>query len=96
MSSRPAIRRLNVGVVGIGRIGRQHALNALHQVPRTTLTCACSPAPQDHTWAGEHLVPHGVHVYSTLEEMLAAEIPAGLDVVIIASTTVFHARQIIQ
>lgn len=97
MSSRPAARRLNVGVIGIGRMGRQHALNALHQVPRTNLVCVCSPAPQDHAWAEEHLVPHGVHVYHTVDEMLDAKVPShGLEAVVIASTTVYHKDQVIQ
>lgn len=81
-------RRLAIGVVGIGRIGRQHALNALRAVPRTRLTCACSPAPADLEWADEHLVPYGVRVYRTLDELLAGE--PDLEAVVVASTTKFH------
>lgn len=81
-------KRLNIGVVGIGRIGRQHALNALHAVHRTRLTCACSPAPADLEWAEEHLVPYGVRVYRTLEELLAGE--PDLEAVVVASTTKLH------
>ncbi|KAB2580273.1 scyllo-inositol 2-dehydrogenase (NAD(+)) [Lasiodiplodia theobromae] len=84
-------RRLAIGVVGIGRIGRQHALNALHNVHRTKLLCACSPAPQDLEWADEHLVPYGVNVYPSFEEMIAEP---GLEAVIIASTTKVHYEQV--
>lgn len=75
-------------------MGRQHALNALHQVARTHLVCVCSPAPQDHAWAEEHLVPHGVKVYRTVDDMFDAEL--SLEAVVIASTTVHHKDQVIQ
>jgi myo-inositol 2-dehydrogenase/D-chiro-inositol 1-dehydrogenase len=85
-------KRLAIGVVGLGRIGRQHALNALHSVPRTQLLSACSPAPADLEWAQEHLVPYGVKIYSNFEEMLEHQ---GLEALLIASTTVVHHEQVI-
>ncbi|KAM5345665.1 hypothetical protein ACJ41O_011526 [Fusarium nematophilum] len=86
----PPTRKLKVGVVGIGRMGRRHAINVLHKVPRATLLCACSPAEADLIWGDEHLTPHGVHVVPTFEEMI--ETP-GLEAVIIASATHLHAEQ---
>lgn len=86
-ASRPTPRVLNYGVVGIGRMGQQHALNILRLVPRARLVCACSPAKADLVWAESNLVPHGVAVFSTFEEMI--QFP-GLDAVVIASITELH------
>ena len=80
-------RLLNVGVVGIGRMGQRHAMNLLRLVPRAKLVCACSPAEADLRWADEHLVPSGVAVFRTFEEMV--EFPA-LQAVVIASATALH------
>ncbi|KAK7533870.1 NAD-binding Rossmann fold oxidoreductase family protein [Phyllosticta citribraziliensis] len=91
LAKKPEPRRLALGVVGIGRIGRQHCLNALHGVWRTKLVSACSPAPADLEWADEHLVPFGVNVYRSFEDMIAEP---GLEALIIASTTKVHHVQV--
>lgn len=80
-------RVLNFGVVGIGRMGQQHALNILKSVPRAKLVCACSPAKADLDWAESNLIPHGVAIFPTFEEMI--QFP-GLDAVVIASITELH------
>lgn len=80
-------RILNVGVVGIGRMGQLHALNLLRFIPRARLVCACSPAEADLRWAETELIPHGVSVFRTFEEMI--EFP-GLNAVVIASLTELH------
>ena len=85
--SKPSPRKLSVGVVGIGRMGQRHALNLLRLVPRATLVCACSPADVDIEWAEEQLVPYGVAVFRTFEEMIDF---LGLQAVIIASATSLH------
>uniref|UniRef100_A0A8H7NMA4 Gfo/Idh/MocA-like oxidoreductase N-terminal domain-containing protein n=1 Tax=Bionectria ochroleuca TaxID=29856 RepID=A0A8H7NMA4_BIOOC len=82
-------RKLNVGVVGIGRMGQKHALNILHSVPRATLLCACSPAEADLAWGNEYLKPYNVRVVATFEDLIDTP---GLDAVIVASSTELHAR----
>lgn len=82
-----APRVLKFGVVGIGRMGQKHALNILRLVPRAKLVCACSPAKADLEWAESNLVPHGIAISPTFEEMI--QFP-GLDAVVIASSTEFH------
>ncbi|KAL1964414.1 hypothetical protein VTN77DRAFT_6972 [Rasamsonia byssochlamydoides] len=86
-------RRLNIGVVGIGRMGQRHALNILHHVPRANLLCVCSPAKSDLEWADKHLKPYGVQIYETFEEMI--ETP-GLEAVVIASVTALHAKHTVE
>lgn len=88
VSNKP--KRLNIGVVGIGRMGQRHALNILHLVPRANLLCVCSPAKPDLEWADQHLKPYGVQIYETFEQMI--ETP-GLEAVVISSATALHASQ---
>lgn len=80
-------RTLNIGVVGIGRMGQQHALNVLRLIPRAKLVCVCSPAKADLEWAETNLTPYGVAIFETFEELI--EFP-GLNAVVIASITELH------
>ncbi|KAM3421969.1 Inositol 2-dehydrogenase [Cercospora zeina] len=91
-SGRSQPKRLAIGVVGLGRIGRQHALNALHHVLRTELLCACSPMDGDQEWAAQHLEPYGVKIYQSFDDMIQHE---RLEALLIASTTVVHCEQVI-
>ncbi|KAM0708886.1 hypothetical protein Q7P35_002922 [Cladosporium inversicolor] len=83
--------RLALGVCGLGRMGKQHALNTLDASPRVSLVAACSPLDADMEWAQEHLAPHGVLLYRTLEEMLEY---AKIEALLIASTTKAHYEQV--
>ncbi|OGM42338.1 hypothetical protein ABOM_007872 [Aspergillus bombycis] len=85
-------RQVGVGVIGIGRMGRQHALNLL-RTPSAKLICACSPAQADMDWAGKSLAPYGVSIWSSFEDMLNAP---GLEAVVIASATPFHQPQTLE
>jgi myo-inositol 2-dehydrogenase/D-chiro-inositol 1-dehydrogenase len=87
LASRNKPRVLRFGVVGIGRMGQLHALNILRLVPQAKLVCACSPAKADLEWAETNLIPHGVAVYPTFEEMI--QFP-GLDAVVVASLSELH------
>lgn len=79
--------KLNIGVVGIGRMGQRHALNLLHRVPRAHLLCVCSPAPHEIEWVNQHLKPEGVQVFASFDEMICTP---GLQAVVIASSTNLH------
>jgi myo-inositol 2-dehydrogenase/D-chiro-inositol 1-dehydrogenase len=82
-----ATGELNVGVVGLGRMGQRHALNILQRVSGARLFSVCTPAPHELQWAREHLEPQGVQVFAEFDDMIG--IP-GLEAVIIASSTPLH------
>jgi myo-inositol 2-dehydrogenase/D-chiro-inositol 1-dehydrogenase len=83
--------RLALGVCGLGRMGKQHALNALYASPRVSLAAACSPLDADIKWAQEHLAPHGVQLYRNLEDMFEH---TKIQALLIASTTKVHYEQV--
>lgn len=82
--------KANIGVVGLGRMGQRHVLNILHQVPRAKLFAVCTPASHEIEWAKAKLVPDGVLVFQSFEEMIHTP---GLDAVVIASPTELHIAQ---
>ena len=38
---------LNLAIVGLGRLGKRHALNLHQQVPQARLIAACSPVAEE-------------------------------------------------
>ncbi|KAF2105351.1 hypothetical protein BDV96DRAFT_509501 [Lophiotrema nucula] len=89
----PQIRRLQVAVSGLGRMGARHANHFLHRTPRAELVAAFSPDPKEIEWAKEHLEPWGVKLYTEFDEMLKHE---GLEAVCVATATTVHAEQTIK
>ncbi|KAE8380461.1 hypothetical protein BDV26DRAFT_279528 [Aspergillus bertholletiae] len=83
-------RKLNIGVVGLGRMGQRHALNVLHYVPRARLHSVCSVAPHELQWAKDYLQPEGVKIFSEYDQMIRTP---GLEAVVIASPTALHIDQ---
>lgn len=85
------MKKIRIGMVGLGRLGKHHAHNLQFQVNQAELTAACSIVPEELHWAQETLeVPH---VFQDYETLLAS---GTIDAVFIASSTSEHARQIIQ
>ena len=79
---------LNIGIAGLGRLGRRHAIDLAHRVPGARLIAACNPSPQALDWARAEL---GVgRVYQEFEQFVADE---RLDAVVLASPTTAHASQ---
>ena len=87
------VRKLQVAVSGLGRMGARHALHFLEKTPRAELVAACDPDPKSRAWAQSRLAPFGTKIYSDYNEMLAHE---GLEAVVVACITTLHAEQAIQ
>ncbi|MGM1045419.1 MAG: Gfo/Idh/MocA family protein [Bacillota bacterium] len=84
-------KRISVGLVGLGRLGRQHAENLAFRIPHCTLTAVCSVKEEEVEAAKRDLgVPYG---YTDYEEMLRNN---ELDAIFIASPSGFHCKQIEQ
>jgi myo-inositol 2-dehydrogenase/D-chiro-inositol 1-dehydrogenase len=81
---------VRIGIAGLGRMGRRHAQNLAHRVQGAELIAACSPVPDELTWARDTL---GVaDVYADYAQLLAHP---GLDAVFLVTPTTLHAGQII-
>ncbi|KAL8789181.1 MAG: hypothetical protein Q9213_001288 [Squamulea squamosa] len=84
--------RLKVGLSGLGRMGKRHALHFLNRTPRAKLVAISTPDDAEIDWAREHLEPYGVALYRSYEDMLRHD---GLQAVVIVSITSVHAKQAI-
>ncbi|KAK6697778.1 hypothetical protein SNK05_010627 [Fusarium graminearum] len=84
-----ASRKLQIGVAGLGRMGKRHAQNFDQNVSRAVLVAVSSPDAEERKWAAENLA-HGVAIYENYDDMLAHQ---GLDAVCVASATAVHAGQ---
>ncbi|KJB85961.1 myo-inositol 2-dehydrogenase [Paenibacillus sp. E194] len=84
-------KQISVGLVGLGRLGRQHADNLAHRIPNCKLMAVCSVIPEEVEEAQQELkVPYG---YTNYEDMLRNQ---ELDAIFIASPSSYHCEQIEQ
>ena len=81
---------LRVGMAGLGRLGRRHALNLAHRVPGATLAAVCSPLDTDLAWARETLP--GARRYDDYAALVA---DATLDALWLVTPSALHAQQIV-
>jgi myo-inositol 2-dehydrogenase/D-chiro-inositol 1-dehydrogenase len=83
-------RPVQLGIAGLGRMGRRHAENFARRVPGAALLAACSPVAEETAWARGEL---GVAAtYAAYEDLLGHP---GLDAIVLATPTALHADQII-
>ena len=63
------MKKLKIGIVGLGRLGKVHAANIAYKISNAELTAACSIVPAELEYAKAEL---GVtDVYADYREMLA-------------------------
>jgi myo-inositol 2-dehydrogenase/D-chiro-inositol 1-dehydrogenase len=82
------MRKIKIGIVGLGRLGKRHAYNLANLVPGVDLIAACSPVQAELDWATTELgIPR---LFKSFDQMLAE---ADIDAVWIASSSVHHSAQ---
>lgn len=81
---------LNVGIAGLGRLGKRHAEQLARNAPGARLIAACSPVAAELDWARTELGVTRCHY--TLEALLA---DPGIDAVVLVTPTTLHADQTI-
>lgn len=79
---------LNVGIAGLGRLGKRHAQQLARNTPGARLVAACSPVAAELDWARQELGITRCH--ETLETMLA---DADIDAIVLVTPTTLHADQ---
>ena len=83
----PDSTALNIGLIGVGRIGRLHAANLAHQIPRARLVAIADVIEEAaRQSASEHDVPVVVADYRKLLD------DADIQAVVICSATDTHAQ----
>ncbi|KAF4540832.1 Myo-inositol 2-dehydrogenase [Lasiodiplodia theobromae] len=88
-----APRKLHVGIVGLGRMGRRHALNFLERTFRADVVAAWALDDEEAGWGHRELEPHGATIYTDYDQFLQH---AGLEAVVIATIAGAHADQAIK
>ena len=82
---------LNLAIVGLGRLGKRHALNLHQQVPQARLIAACSPVAEELDWARANL---GADIMCTDDYAAILRHPE-VNAVVLVTPTSLHAEQII-
>jgi len=85
------MKKVNIGLVGLGRLGKEYAKNLAFKIRAANLVAVCSIVPEELEFAKNEL---GItNLYEDYDKMLQHE---GLDVVFIVSSTNKHAEHVIK
>ncbi|KAK3720646.1 hypothetical protein LTR37_003695 [Vermiconidia calcicola] len=85
-------RRVKIGVVGLGRMGKRHVHNLISRTPRAEVVAVCSNLPHEIEWARSNVDYQelGIQIYEDYDEMLTCP---GLEAVWVSTSTDVHAIQ---
>ena len=81
---------LNIGIVGLGRMGQRHAEQLALRTRGERLVAACSPNVEEHAWARDRL-----GVSALYDNYAALLLDPQVQAVVIATPTTLHAEQTI-
>lgn len=85
------MEKIRLGIVGLGRMGYQHAQNIHNHIPNAEITAACSVVPEELERVGAEMGP--ALVSDSYAELLAED---GLDGIVIATSSQTHCEMICQ
>lgn len=86
------MKTTRIGIVGLGRLGKEHAQNLVFKVHRAELVCACSIMADELDFAKEAL---GVQTVFDNYDTMLSEMQGKMDAVFLVTSTDRHADQII-
>ncbi|MGS5089396.1 Gfo/Idh/MocA family protein [Hydrogenophaga sp. A37] len=81
---------LNVGIAGLGRLGKRHAEQLARHTPGARLVAACSPVRAELDWARAELGVTRCH-----DDLAAMLGDPGIDAIVLVTPTTLHADQTI-
>jgi len=84
------VKKVRVGIAGLGRMGKSHAANLAYKVKNAELVAACSVVPAELEWSLENLGLDAL--FDNFEDMLRH---AHLDAVFLVTPTTLHPQHII-
>ncbi|KAK5742674.1 hypothetical protein LTR17_003206 [Elasticomyces elasticus] len=84
--------RVQIAVVGLGRMGKRHVHTLLHRTPHAQVVAVCSNQPHEIEWAeqNQEYKTFGIKLYHDYDQMLEHD---GLQAVWISTSTDVHSSQ---
>ncbi|KAF2090417.1 NAD(P)-binding protein [Saccharata proteae CBS 121410] len=94
MPAKAPTPKINIAVVGLGRMGKRHCKTLMYRVPHANLVAVCTIAEVELSWARSFFgKDSGVQVFDSYTEMI--NMP-GLHAVWVSTSTDMHASQSIE
>ncbi len=84
------MKRVKVGIVGVGRLGRHHAYSLAYTIPNADLIAVCSIVKDELEYAKDNL--GAIHTYTDYSQMLENE---RLEAIVVASSSDKHKDHIV-